>query len=180
MIKYINRINSNINNLLTNNFKLTKLYKYKTSKCNELNCITCKFIYEKNSINLNYHNLKLNLLNNATCNTENIIYIIICKKCKLYYVGETYKKLKERIAQHLNHIFNFIPYEKYYDKIVAKHFRTDNHSLNDFNVCVFKSNFINSKERKEKEQDLINFLNLKTNNCINIIKTNNSKNFVFL
>jgi uncharacterized protein with HEPN domain len=177
---YINRVNLNINNILTNNFKIQKFCKFKTEKCNELNCNICKFIYDKYYIDLNYNNLKLNLLSNATCNTENIIYIIICTKCNLYYIGETSKKLKERIQQHLNNINNFIPFIKYHDKIIAKHFRSNNHSLKELKVCVFKTNLENLKERKDKEQDLINFLNLKTNNCLNIIKTKNSKNFVFL
>ena len=56
----------------------------------------------------------------------------MCKKCKLYNIGETGKTLKTRISQHLNHIIKFKPYSKYHDKEVAKQFRRSSHKLNDF------------------------------------------------
>jgi hypothetical protein len=60
-----------------------------------------------------------------------------------------------------NHIINFIPYLKYYNKEVPKHFRKKYplHSFKDFKLCVFKSNFINSKIRKQEDLDLVYFLN---------------------
>ena len=84
-------------------------------------------------------------MNNATCTSSNLIYIIICKKCKLYYIGETSNTLNARISQHLNHIINFKPYLKYEDKEVAKHFRRTSHKLSDFKVYVFKSGLENLK-----------------------------------
>ena len=87
-------------------------------------------------------------MNNATCNSKNIIYIIICNRCSLFYVGESSKSLKVRAAQHINHITNFTPYEKYETKKVAKHFRKCKHKITDFKICVFKSNIENDEIRK--------------------------------
>jgi hypothetical protein len=154
---YINKVNTNLNNALVHNQSLLKIYKYKTSKCNEKNCNICKFIYDKHYVNLekNY-DLKIKLMNNATCLTDNIIYIIICLKCNIFYIGETCKTLKERFKQHLNYILNFKPYKKYHDKEVPRHFRSNNHKLSDIKVCVFKSGFNDTLKRKHLELDLIN------------------------
>lgn len=128
------------------------------------------------------NNLNLNILSNASCETSNIIYVIICNKCKLYYVGETSKSLRERFKQHLNHIINFVPFVKYHDKVVARHFRSNNHSLSDLKVCVFKSDLNDTEIRKQKEQDLINFLNIKNKLCINELLSLkfNSKSYIFI
>ena len=68
-------------------------------------------------------------MNNASCTSADFIYIIISKKCKLFYKGEPSQTLKARISQHLNHIINFKPYLKYEDKEVVSH------KLSVFKVC---------------------------------------------
>ena len=52
-----------------------------------------------------FSNIKIKLMNNASCTSFNLIYIIMCKKCKIYYIGETGKTLKTRISQHFYHIY---------------------------------------------------------------------------
>jgi hypothetical protein len=178
---YINKVNCNLNNALVHNFNIKKQVKYKTKKCLQKDCIICKFIYEKNYIHIKDYNIKINIKNNATCQTSNIIYIIMCTKCNIFYIGETDKTLNERIRQHINHIINFKPYLKYYNKEVPKHFRKKYplHSFKDFKVCVFKSNFINSKIRKQEELDLVNFLNTNKKRCINKKLSTKTKILIF-
>ena len=38
------------------------------------------------------------------CNTENLIYLIICNKYYKKYVGETKRKLKEKLNNHRSDI----------------------------------------------------------------------------
>ena len=40
------------------------------------------------------------------CNTTNVVYLLFCNKCSLQYVGQTGRKLKTRITQHINAIRN--------------------------------------------------------------------------
>jgi hypothetical protein len=40
-----------------------------------------------------------------------------------------YNRSNERIRQHINHIINFKPYLKYYNKEVPKHFRKNTHYI---------------------------------------------------
>lgn len=177
---YINKINCNINNALVHNFKIIKNQKYKTNKCNQLNCKICKFVHTQYFIKLDkYSEVKLKLLSNATCMSNNLIYIIICKKCNLFYVGETGDTLKTRISQHINHILKFKPYEKYHDKEVARHFRRDKHKLSDLKVCVFRTDLYEIQTRKYLELDLINRLNINKKRCLNLFKSKLNKKFIF-
>ena len=99
-------------------------------------------------------------MSNATCTSTNLIYIIICLKCDLFYIGETGDTLEKRISQHLNHIRKFKAFEKYHEKEVAKHFRRTGHSLKYFKVCVFRTELIDVIKRNNYELDLVNRLNI--------------------
>ena len=46
------------------------------------------------------HNTKINI----TCRSSNLIYCITCRKCKMQYVGQTKRTLKERFQGHLGKI----------------------------------------------------------------------------
>ena len=133
---------------ISNNPSWTDVNVLAKKKCVEKNCKACK-IYANYYFKLDkYSNVKFKLMNNATCIFRNIIYIIICNGCFFYYVGESSKSLKERTSQHINHITNFIPYKKYENKEVARHFK----------ICVFKTDIENDEIGWNIEQleDLIN------------------------
>ena len=66
----------------------------------------------------------------ANCQSNNLIYLISCKKCPAQYVGETYRKLGERIYEHLYSI------RKKHDTPVAEHFNSPGHSVQDVEVEV--------------------------------------------
>jgi hypothetical protein len=180
-LKFINKINCNLNNALVHNFKMKEnSINFKTKQCKEKNCNICKFIYKSHYIKLDVDsNIKIKLMSNATCQTKNLIYIIICKKCNLFYIGETGKSLKTRISQHLNHIMKFSPFKKYQDKEVPKHFRKNGHKLSHFKVCIFRSDLNDSNERKKYELDLINRFNLNKTRCLNIFKAKRNNKFIY-
>ncbi len=66
----------------------------------------------------------------ANCQSNNLIYLITCKKCHAQYVGETYRTLGDRIYEHLYSI------RKNGDTPVAEHFNSHGHSINDVQVEV--------------------------------------------
>ena len=43
---------------------------------------------------------------NVTCESSNLIYCIECKTCKIQYVGQTKRKIKFRLGEHLRSIRN--------------------------------------------------------------------------
>ena len=87
----------------------------------------------------------------------------------LQYSRETQNTFKQRISQHLDDIYNFIPFRRKFDKEVAVHFNLKGHNyLNDFKCAIYKDKLNDSLKRKSVEMDLINFLNKFHSTCINI------------
>ena len=68
----------------------------------------------------------------ASCKTNNIIYLIECKKCSLQYVGESGQPLHKRMD---NHRYD-VTHGRIEESPVAAHFRSDGHSESDLSVCV--------------------------------------------
>ena len=69
--------------------------------CNKPNCKYCKMLSTTGSITSKHSNEKYSTKHNVTCNSSNVIYCIECTTCKIQYVGQTKRKIKERIREHL-------------------------------------------------------------------------------
>ena len=177
-LKIVNKIDYNLNSLFVHNFKLPNYASYSTIKCNS--CNICDYIFKSSFIKLKNSDISVNFLCNSNCQTNNIVYIIICLRCNIFYIGETEKTLSFRISQHINHINKFKCFKKYHDKEVANHFNLKGHKITDhFRCCVFNSGFFNAEKRKSAEMDLVNFFNLNYDKCINIRKTNKINSLTF-
>ena len=170
-----NNIDSNLNSLLVHNFIFSTSSSFKTYKCKD--CRICNFIYNFSFIKLN-DKYYINLLSNGSCLSSNLVYIILCLKCKIFYIGETKNSLKERITQHLDDIAKFIPFHINHKKEVARHFNLKGHNyLLDFKCTIFKDKINDSIKRKATEMDLLHFLNKFNNNtCMNIKTERNNYN----
>ena len=110
------------------------------------NCVNCKLMEEGNVRDHNGMNVRTD--RSITCRTSNVVYGLVCRKCKhLVYVGETSKMLKERIQGHLHLIrsedkFNAVPI----------HFNTDGHNVDDLKVIgIEKINRSGTIYRREQE-----------------------------
>ena len=65
-----------------------------------------------------------------TCIYKNIVYGTICKRCNIIHIGETGRRLANRITEHIHFIRNNLS-----GFPVAQHFNPpSNCSLNDFSV----------------------------------------------
>jgi hypothetical protein len=151
--------------MLIHGFKFNGIKRFLYKKCFNVNCRVCKF--STNYHYLHLYNLFLPFQNNSSCNSIGFIYILICNKCKCYYIGESFRTVKERISEHLNDINNY-KISKTTDIIntiidddnwsnVAKHFNEKDHNIDEhFKFCIFDSNVINDECRLSIETDLIN------------------------
>jgi len=124
----INKLDLNLGNILVNGFSR---FENITKPCN--NCSICDRLLGSPQLKILDLNLNLKLLDNGDCDSIQLIYIIFCCLCNLFYIVETNNSLKTRIKQHLNQIEKFIPFYKYHDKIVAKHFNLRDHM---FHTCL--------------------------------------------
>ena len=102
----VNQIDTNIGSLLIHNAKqpdYNKMYKY--TKCKKSNCKICK--YSTSNYYLKDKRFILPIMNHSNCNSEGIVYIIKCNRCARYYIGDSKRKAKLRINEHLNNIKRF-------------------------------------------------------------------------
>ena len=74
-------------------------------------------------------------MKNVNCNSNNLIYVIQCTKCKLLYVGQTSNSIKTRFTNH------FYDISKKPHTVVSHHFNTLNHKLLD-DVSISVLSFI--------------------------------------
>ena len=83
------------------------------------------------------------------------IYLIVCKKCHLQYIGETKRQLNERFGKHQRSILH--QQQLSITTPVSLHFNKAGHSIND--VCLIPIELIRSKRdsvRKGRVAHLIN------------------------
>lgn len=90
-----------------------------------------------------------------TCDTRSVIYLLLCEKCDMQYVGETTQKIKERFNQHRRKII-----QKSQDTELYRHFCSENHTVADLKIMLLES--ISSKDKQvlqNKELKWIKVLN---------------------
>ena len=94
---------------------------------------------------------------NVDCQTQNLIYLISCKKCETQYVGETARTLQSRISEHLGYIKN-----KKLTKATGEHFNLKGHKQSDMEVSIIeKMNSSSEQFRKQREKMYIQKFNTK-------------------
>ena len=102
-----------------------------TFSCNRRRCNACKFITNCSALHIEGPNGSINVTETSTCISENIVYGIICKRCNIIYIGETGRRLADRICEHIRSIrntFSGFP--------VTQHFNPPPYcSLNGFSVA---------------------------------------------
>ena len=116
------------------------------------NCINCPFI--KSDKKIRGPNFTWNINGHFTCETNNIVYMIECKKdtCKQRYIGQSGQKFASRIAQHRGYIQN-----RKFNQPTGYHFNQPGHSVSDMSVTILeKVKYRDELYRREREKYLIN------------------------
>ena len=112
--------------------------------CNSKKCRACNFIVCNDNFQSFTNRRNFRIKNILTCKSNNVIYLITCKKCSLQYVGQTGRALADRINDHLSNI------RTKKSTPIALHFNLPNHSTRDFAITAI-----------EKIPDVNNALNLR-------------------
>ena len=74
-------------------------------KCGHPKCATCQHLQCQSSFKSTKTKRHYPIRHNFTCNSENVIYLITCTKCRKQYVGMTTQKLSTRLNHHRTNIF---------------------------------------------------------------------------
>eukprot|EP00061_Rhincodon_typus_P001127 g13816.t1 len=64
-----------------------------------------------------------------TCTYTNVVYCIRCSRCGLLYIGETKRRLRDRFVEYQRSVR-----EKRQHLLVANHFNSRSHSLDDMSI----------------------------------------------
>ena len=93
------------------------------NRCEKKNCKHCPKIMMSNGITSKTTGKTHQTKYNVTCESSNLIYCIKCKTCKSQYVGQTKRKIKFRMGEHLRSIRN-----KTWKNDVPTHFNKCDHN----------------------------------------------------
>ncbi len=152
-ISVLNSMFSNFNDIFLNSKNVFTSKSFKTFNCSNLNCVTCKFIYERNFLKM--YNFYLPMLSNCNCESTHLVYIIFCLKCKVYYIGQTSRKFSARFREHINNICKFKNFVISNSEL-SIHFNKSKHNLyTDLRFLLFKDKLYDLQLRLSIETDLI-------------------------
>ena len=118
-----------------------------THQCEKTRCKMCLHINNKNTFISTQTNESFQCQNSTNCNTNNIIYLITCNRCKSQYVGQTQHNLQTRFRNHRFNINN-----KNMHDTIGYHFNTNKHNLKDMSVQIIekvKTNNIQTRLKRE-------------------------------
>lgn len=120
--------------------------------CGSFNCKCCVHIMKTNSYMDTSRELFFDIIDQFDCNSSDVIYLISCLKCKMMYVGQSGRKIRERLNNHRSDIKN----NK--NTAVALHFNSPNHSITDLRVTPI----LTLKELTFEERGRLEFQSMKT------------------
>ena len=145
---------------ITNGQVMHRLREQRKVPGSRKRCITCPFVISRTSVT--GPKSSLNITDHFDCTTPNVVYCIQCSKCNQLYIGETGRRLGDRIR---DHIYNIRKIDL--SKPVSRHFNSSNHSISNF--FAFGLSIINGGNdcRKTKEMRLIHTLGTLSPHGIN-------------
>ena len=136
--------------LLAENQRITT----KITPCLNTLCKLCTIIISSDTFSSHITKKSYPINHDMNCNSTNVIYLINCKKCGKQYVGETSRKLKDRVNNHRSDI----KHKK--NTAIALHFNNIQHSYKDFSILPIE-NIIDNTLRRTQESFWIKELNTK-------------------
>lgn len=164
-LKFIFLMQNNIQNTLIFNFNSCNQTFKQNKKCSDLNCKICNFLIIDNFYIFN--NFKLPIIDMSTCTSSHVIYIIICLKCHIFYIGETCRTARQRIYEHLNSIKLYKTF-KIKETEVSKHFSAEDHDISEhFRFAILRNNIVDKFIRRDLEADLIHVFDTFKINILN-------------
>ena len=98
-----------------------------SSPCNGNRCQRCPYILECQEITINRKVFRIKA--DLNCNSDNVIYVISCLLCNVFYIGQTSNPLRTRLGQHISDI-NLSK-----NTSVANHFNQHSVPLNTFRIA---------------------------------------------
>jgi hypothetical protein len=133
-----------------------------STKCPK-KCITCKYMKITKTFESMQNHQTYNIGCTIDCQTENVVYLIECRKCPLQYVGETKNSINYHLIRHR------ASHKARKEEPVAEHFNSHEHTINDLTITGIEK-IINKRDstRSKRESFWIDTLDTLTPRGLNI------------
>ena len=125
------------------------------AKCNKP-CAICPYVKQQKEIKATFSEARVTLDKKFTCETDNMIYMLECKKCRDQYIGQSKDSLKDRFLDHIGYA------RRNEAKSTGIHFNLPGHSTSDMTISVLEQ--VKQKDRffrETRESYWIEKFNLK-------------------
>ena len=116
-------------------------------KCLNVNCVTCPYVSPGREVKCTATGENFHINSPVSCDTENVIYCITCKRCQQQYVGQSGNQLSSRIAQHRGYINNYNKHKEAgkATQPTGEHFNLPgHHGVSDMEVQIIEKVFCKS------------------------------------
>ena len=124
-------------------------------KCLDVNCVTCPYVSPGKEVKSTATGETFDINSPVSCDTENIIYCITCKRCQQQYVGQSGKGLGVRFAQHRGYVNNYFKHQEAgkATQPTGEHFNSAGHQgVIDMDLKIIEKVFSKSEAvRRERE-----------------------------
>ena len=125
------------------------------SQCKRPGCKTCPILLTVTEFTSKPNGRTLQIRHPMNCKCYNIIYLILCQRCRQQYAGETDQSLSNQINRHRSDIRN----RKYEGKPMTRHFNCAEHSIINMRVmAIYKILAPSATKCKAKESQWIRLL----------------------
>ena len=118
-----------------------------TKPCKKAYCRTCTHIDTTKQVTSSRTLKKFTIKGDFNCNTTGVIYVITCRHCKKQYVGESGRRLRDRIGEHIHSV-------EMNEKTIGNHYHCPGHGLPDLKVQVIERVSPNNKQYRLEREDL--------------------------
>jgi len=117
-------------------------------RCNSKHCKTCIHINVTKKYTSTSTRRQYNIVRSFDCKSSNIIYLITCNLCNKQYVGETQRKLSDRLTDHRSNI------RTHKNTPIANHFNLPQHSIKNLSITPIDSitaqEFVDFRDDRQK------------------------------
>ena len=123
-----------------------------TFRCNSRHgCLTCPNIDDgRTTYTFSTTGETREIKQHITCKSNNLTYMIECKKCKKQYIGETKRSLRERFTEHRQTTNNSDHASA--SAAVPTHFNLPSHSVKDMLLIPLELQVTNNPSRRKARE----------------------------
>ena len=122
--------------------------------CASKRCKTCTRVSEGSTFRSSVTHKTYNVVSPnpaMDCTTENVIYLITCKRCGIQYVGETSQKVRNRFNNHRNRL------RQQNNLYLYQHFTSDGHCEEDISIMPIEeitgTSSVSQRARRLERED---------------------------